>query len=267
MLYKYPRTPHIAGSRQQPGDSDLPFAPFSVLAGKNVVVEEKVDGANCALSFKGAQLQLQSRGHFLTGGPRERHFALPKQWAHTHQHTLADILTDRYVCYGEWLYAKHTVFYDSLPHYFMEFDILDSRTGRFLDTERRHELLRSLPIVPVRVLFRGLLRDPSQLRSLLTDSAFKTRNCSQALRDSAERLGLDPEEIASQTDPSPSMEGLYIKVEEEGVVTARYKFVRHDFLTRIVDAESHWLARPIVPNLLAPGVDIFASNASQETTP
>src|SRR5205807_2014548 len=32
-------------------------------------------------------------------------------------------LTDRYILYGEWLYAKHTVFYTDLPHYFLEFDI------------------------------------------------------------------------------------------------------------------------------------------------
>ena len=27
--------------------------------------------------------------------------------------------------YGEWLYAKHSVHYRKLPHYFFEFDIYD----------------------------------------------------------------------------------------------------------------------------------------------
>jgi hypothetical protein len=36
--------------------------------------------------------------------------------------------------YGEWVYAKHTVFYDKLPHYFLEFDILETKTGAFLST-------------------------------------------------------------------------------------------------------------------------------------
>jgi hypothetical protein len=54
------------------------------------------------------------------------------------------------------------------------------------------------------------------------------------------------------------MEGLYIKVESDGVVHDRLKFVRADFVTRIVQSETHWQDRPIVPNQLAAGVDLFA---------
>lgn len=54
-MYKYPRTPHIEGSRLQPGDEDLDSVPFSAICAKHsaegiasqyVAVEEKVDGAN-----------------------------------------------------------------------------------------------------------------------------------------------------------------------------------------------------------------------------
>src|SRR5436305_12241126 len=80
-IRKYPRTRHLVGSRLQPGDEDLDALPMSELAGKHVVVEEKMDGANCGVSFDAElSLQLQSRGHFLTGGPRERQFDLFKQW-------------------------------------------------------------------------------------------------------------------------------------------------------------------------------------------
>ena len=75
-IIKYPRTPHLAGSRLQPGDEDLSQVPFSCLAGRRLTVEEKVDGANSAVSFgPEGQLLLQSRGHYLTGGWRERHYA------------------------------------------------------------------------------------------------------------------------------------------------------------------------------------------------
>ena len=47
-IIKYPRTPHLAGSRLQPGDEDLSQVPFSCLAGRRLTVEEKVDGANSA---------------------------------------------------------------------------------------------------------------------------------------------------------------------------------------------------------------------------
>ncbi len=46
--------------------------------------------------------------------------------------------------------------------------------------------------------------------------------------------------------------------EEDGVVTERYKYVRADFLTAVFAAEGHWLNRPIIPNRLAEGVDLFA---------
>jgi len=71
QLYKYPRTPHVEGSRFQPGDDDLDCAPFADLQGKYIVVEEKLDGANAGASFsRSGKLLLQSRGHFLDGGAR-----------------------------------------------------------------------------------------------------------------------------------------------------------------------------------------------------
>src|SRR5690349_11878037 len=122
-LIKYPRTRHVEGSRLQKGDEDLEIVPLHALQGKYLVIEEKVDGANSGISFgKTAVLRLQSRGHYLTGGPREAQFTLFKQWAATDAQTLYRVLGDRYVTYGEWLYSKHTVFYDRLPHYWMEFD-------------------------------------------------------------------------------------------------------------------------------------------------
>jgi|SRR6185437_9021442 len=130
MIRKYPRTRHVIGSRKQPGDEELESVPFSFLLGRNVVIEEKMDGANCAFSFNSKpEMRLQSRGHYLLGGPRERHFDLFKQWAHAHDGRLFDAIGDRYIVYGEWLHAKHTVYYDALPHYFMEFDVLDLENG------------------------------------------------------------------------------------------------------------------------------------------
>jgi hypothetical protein len=41
-IQKYPRTPHIEGSREQPGDEDLDNIPFSQIANEYVVIEELV---------------------------------------------------------------------------------------------------------------------------------------------------------------------------------------------------------------------------------
>jgi hypothetical protein len=259
-IRKYPRTPHLKGSRLQPGDEDLSQTPFSAIAGRYLVVEEKIDGANAGISFDAqGRLQLQSRGHYLTGGPREKHFALFKQWASAHAGVLQEILTDRYVLYGEWLFAKHTVFYDRLPHYFLEFDILDLTTGEFLSTARRREMLDGSPVLSVPVLQESVVDDPSKLPALVRHSLYKSAEWKQSLEEVCRERGLDPARITKETDASDLAEGLYIKVEENGRVVERYKWIRASFLTSILDSESHWLSRPIVPNRLADEGAMFGS--------
>lgn len=227
-MRKYPRTPHLEGSRRQPGDEDMTDVALERVRGRHLVIEEKLDGSNAGLSFDElGQLQLQSRGHYLTGGHRERHFNLFKTWAHAYQDRLWEKLGNRYLVYGEWLYAHHTIHYTELPHYFMEFDVWDHQQQEFLDTPRRRQLLDGLPIVPVPVLYSG--STPGPLESLIGRSLYS------------------PE----------TAEGLYIKVEEGGQVVERYKFVRASFLTAVVDSGGHWLDRPIVPNGLAAGVTLW----------
>jgi RNA ligase len=258
QLYKYPRTPHVEGSRFQPGDDDLDCAPFADLQGKYIVVEEKLDGANAGVSFsRDGKLLLQSRGHFLDGGERERQFALFKTWATTHQQKLWGLLADRYVLYGEWLYAKHTIFYDALPHYFFEFDLLDTETGEFLSTDRRCGLLKDSPLVSAPVLWRRLGRSIEHLQSLVTRSRYKPDAWRDRLLTEAQLRGQGIELIQRQTDNSDLSEGLYIKVEVEGRVVGRYKFVRASFLQSVSDSGSHWMDRPIIPNQIREGCDIW----------
>ncbi len=260
-ILKYPRMRHLAGSRLQQGDEDLEIVPVERLYGRHAVTEEKMDGANSGISFDAEEnLYLQSRGHFLQGGPREVQFALFKQWATTHQDLLAIALEDRYIAYGEWLYSKHTVFYDALPHYWMEFDVWDRQRQAFLDTPSRAALLKGLPIVPVKVLFAGAMSRNIDLAALIGPSHFKTPHHAESLRVQCQRRGLDSELVRQQTDMTGLMEGLYIKVEEDGIVRDRYKFVRADFVNLITEGGEHHMDRPIIPNLLADGVDLFAES-------
>jgi hypothetical protein len=257
-IAKYPRTPHLEGSRLQPGDHDLAQVPLAALRGRYLVVEEKVDGANAGISVTGGELRLQSRGHYLVGGHRERHWDLFKQWAHAHAAALRAVIGDN-VLYGEWLYAKHTIFYDRLPHYFLEFDVREP-DGSFWSTARRRALLAGAPFVrSVPVVWEGVCRDPGALPGLVAPSLYKSAGWRAALAASAEGAGVAAERASRETDPSDQAEGLYIKVEEAGRVVERYKWIRASFLTAVVDSGSHWLARPIVPNRLADGVDLFAA--------
>lgn len=260
QIKKYPRTRHIEGSRLQPGDEDLNSVRFADLKGLHLVVEEKVDGANCAISFSpDGNLLLQSRGHYLTGGGREKHFNLFKQWAAIHTSALWALLGTNLIMYGEWLYAKHTIYYNLLPHYFMEFDIYDKVTKRFLDTPTRQALLQDSPIVSVRVIAADGFDRLEDVYNLVGRSAFIEGNHIEELRSECTIRRLDPGRAVNETDKSDLMEGLYIKHEEGGRVIDRYKWVRASFLTAVFNSEGHWLNRPIIPNKLAPGVKLFES--------
>ncbi len=261
-LLKYPRTPHLEGSRLQPGDECHDHVPYSALAGRFIIVEEKLDGGNCAVSYDGAGTQLlQSRGHYLAGGGRERQFNLFKRWACAHEDALLERLEDRYVTYGEWLHKKHSVFYDALPHYFTEFDIWDRARETFLSTDARAALLAGTPVLSVPVLYAGIA--PKSLRGLI-ELVRPSLGKSTGWRERFEQLihaeRLDLAKAWSQTDKNDLSEGLYIKIEEDGRTIDRYKWVRADFVQGILDAGRHHSEQSFVPNQLRPGVDIFAAH-------
>lgn len=259
QIFKYPRTRHLEGSKEQSGDEDLKCVKFNEIQGKYLVLEEKVDGANCGISFgRDGKMFLQSRGHFLNGGYGERQFDLFKLWAGCFSDRLHRLLEDRYVMYGEWLYAKHTVFYDRLPHYFMEFDIFDKKKERFFSTRKRREFLSSAPFIQsVRVLTAGYYESLEEIEKWIGPSLFISKEQEQTFRTQCKKSGVAPELAIRQTDLTGIMEGIYIKVEDGDYVTDRLKFVRGSFLNTILDSESHWANRPIVANCLAGGIDLF----------
>lgn len=260
-ILKYPSTSHLAGSRLQKGDDDSSQVPYSALVGKHLVIEEKMDGANSGLRFSlEEELLLQSRGHYLTGGGMERHFNLMKAWACAHEYDFLKRFGTRYITYGEWMTSKHTVFYDKLPHYFLEFDIWDTEKKYFLDTQSRKAILSGSPIVSVPVLYEGVA--PKHLKDLLAmvqPSLAKTSQWRDILKNIAQKQNLNVERVLQETETSDLSEGLYIKVEENGQVVQRLKWVRYDFLQTMTSNDSHWLSRPIIPNQLRKGVDIYAT--------
>ncbi len=251
QIKKYPRTPHLQGSRLQPGDEDLSQIDFSELLGKHLVIEEKIDGANSAISFdEDGTLLLQSRGHYLYGGPREVHYDLLKQWATVHQAVFYEVLGTRYIMYGEWMYAKHSMFYDALPNYFMEFDIFDREKGIYLDTPSRQKLTERMPISSVPVLAEGIFQSTADILQYLGKSKFVRDGHIERLIAYCEENGLNVEERLHETDDTDIMEGLYIKVEENGCVENRLKFVRAGFAQGAMTSPHHWLHKAIIPNQL-----------------
>ncbi len=260
-IRKYCRTPHLEGSRLQPGDEDLSQISFAQIAGRRIVVEEKCDGANTAISFdRDGTLLLQSRGHYLNGGEREKHYDLFKQWAVTHQTAFSEVLGRRYIMYGEWMYAKHSIYYDALPHYFLEFDLWDRETETYLDTPSRRAVLSGLPVASVPVITQGTFTRLSDVTKLIGPSQYIKSGQLERLRDYCTAHGEDAAARCAETDPAVTMEGLYIKVEERGQVVDRMKYVRQSFLQCAVQPDTSWLSRPIIPNgLCRPLEELFSA--------
>jgi hypothetical protein len=149
------------------------------------------------------------------------------------------MLGSRFILYGEWLYAKHSVHYRNLPHYFFEFDIYDKDEEQFLGLEARLQMLEGTGLHTVPVLHRGRAT-ADQLQSLIGPSSF----------DSA-----FDNPTTGQIDNL--MEGLYVRIEANGRVTGRAKLVRAEFVERVKQSE-HWQHQKMVPNKLAEGADIWA---------
>src|SRR5205814_9689633 len=119
------------------------------LANESLVVEEKIDGTNVGIHFaESGQMVLQCRGHLITDGMHPQ-YDLFKQWTAVKQRLLEDRLSDRYIIFGEWVYAKHAVHYRQLPHYFFEFDVYDKQREEFLSLEGRMAILGGSGVLTV----------------------------------------------------------------------------------------------------------------------
>lgn len=258
-IVKYPRTLHLRGSTLQSGDHPDQVSMASLSRGFSYVFEEKVDGANAGISFDPGtgELVLQSRGHALAGGARERQFDMFKSWAQTFEPEFRAALGSRYVLYGEWMAAKHSQFYDNLPHLFLGYDLLDRESRTFLSTPARARVLGGLPVVSVHVVHFGWVSD-REVPQLVQDSVYKTAAWREGLRMAARASGQDPDKVLAETDDTDLAEGLYLKQETAEATIGRFKYVRHGFLQTILDSGTHWASRPIIENRLAPGVDLFA---------
>ena len=237
---KYPRTPHLFGSKGTDDDKHLGETESKAfIADDSLIVEEKIDGTNVGIHFSDSgQMVLQCRGHLITGGIHPQ-YDLFKQWAAVKRHVLEEQLQNRFLLFGEWVYARHSIHYRKLTHYFFEFDIYDKEEGTYLDLERRLSLLEGTGFPTVPVVHAGTVRR-DDLKNLIGPSQFDSHF---------------ENPITKRHDNL--MEGLYLRTEADGVVTGRAKFVRSEFVEKLKQS-THWQHQQMVPNLLADDVDIWS---------
>jgi hypothetical protein len=237
---KFPRTPHLFGSKGTTDDKHLDESDsLRFLADPSLIVEEKIDGTNVGIHFTaGGEMVLQCRGHVITPGMHPQ-YDLFKQWAMVKRPTLQRMLGTGFILFGEWLYARHSIHYRRLPHYFFEFDIYDKGAGTFLSLERRLAMLEGTGVRTVPVVAHGAMKRAA-LDKLIGPSQFDSTFENP-------RIGR----------PDNLMEGLYLRTEALGAVTGRAKVVRPEFVEKITES-THWQKQALVPNVLAEGADIWS---------
>ena len=237
---KYPRTPHLFGSKGTDDDKHLNQNDSEkFIADPSLIVEEKIDGTNVGIHFNSTgRMVLQCRGHEITEGMHPQ-YDLFKQWTSVKRPTLESMLGDSFILYGEWLYAKHSVFYRGLPHYFFEFDIYDKQASCFLDLNERLNMLEGTGLHTVPILHRGPL-NTERILALIGPSKFDSEF---------------ENPLSGQNDNL--MEGLYLRTEKNDRVTARAKIVRPEFVEKVKQSE-HWQHQAMIPNQLAPDANIWS---------
>lgn len=219
-FFKFPSTSHLTALSgvDVRGDKVLTGQQRKAFLAHEILVEEKVDGANLGISFDSdANIRVQNRGAYLELPGRGQWKKLA-DWLALRTDALFECLVDRYILFGEWCFAMHSIFYDSLPDWFLAFDVYDRESARFLGSASRDELLAHMSVANVPRLGYG-------------------RYCLAEL-----------EQLLSQSQLTDgSAEGLYLRVEQGGWLKERAKLVRPEFVQTMMQ---HWSRAEIKPNRL-----------------
>ena len=221
-FFRFPHTPHLAWLGDGRPRDDKVMSPHEAreLLAHDVTVEEKVDGANLGLSVdENGTLRAQNRGTYLALERAHGQWKPLKRWLAARAHDLAAALFPDLMLFGEWCYAVHSVRYTRLPDWFLAFDVYDRSRGAFWSTKRRDELATALGLAVVPRLHSGKL-DLAQLVALLG---------------------------RSQLTDAPA-EGLYVRRDSNGLLLARAKLVRREFVQAV---DEHWSRKALDTNTLA----------------
>ncbi|MCE8037031.1 RNA ligase family protein [Halomonas sp. MCCC 1A11062] len=222
-FFRFPHTPHLAWLGEgEPRDDKLLDPPeVEALLADEVLVEEKLDGANLGISWGDeGQLRVQNRGAYLEP-PYRGQFSRLNQWLMQHLAVFQQHLPDHVILFGEWCAARHSLDYAALPDWFLIFDIYDRQAQRFWNHDRRNDLASRLGLSVVPLLKRG----------------FFTVNELEALVHSGRSAYRDGK-----------LEGLVIRQDGPKWCEHRAKLVHPNFVQQI---EEHWRSRALEWNELA----------------
>lgn len=160
MFHKYPKTFRILVP-QIPikGKHYLSSNDTKKLLNGNIILTEKMDGANVAIIRHKDYFKLQKRGSLVDVGEHFQ-FNFFKAWSQLNYDKLMKI-PEGTILYGELMICKHTVFYDMLPDHFLAFAWWDRGTQKFAHHNDMEELCDKIGIytVPSILQTSGICKD------------------------------------------------------------------------------------------------------------
>jgi atypical dual specificity phosphatase len=214
-LFKFPRTPHIIDLGAATSDDVFTDAARPLVKG-HVILTEKVDGSNMGFSLSSdrSQIIIQNRSHYINPLTHEQ-FKKLGYWVDRHRRDLLKILgrdehfPERYILFGEWLFATHSIPYTHLRDLFLAYDLYDRSTAQWADRKSLSGLLAPTTLHMVPIIHEGDMPSSEELKNMVQ-------------RQSKFWDG--------------RIEGVYVKVENYGRVVERGKVVRADFIA----GNEHW---------------------------
>jgi len=150
---KCPRTYHFAFSLGATNDDKI-AKDINGILGKEVVITEKMDGSNVCLERE----KCFARSH--SGSPTHESFDMLKA-IHA---GIKFIIPDSYQIFGEWCYAQHTIFYDSLPNYLLIFGVREINQMTWLSWDDVEYWAEQIGTCTVPLLERWVVSNEKELQ-------------------------------------------------------------------------------------------------------
>ncbi len=149
----YPRVAHLVAGRGTSDDVDADRASIDALLAGELVVEEKLDGANVVVWPDDHRLECALRS-----GPdatdRAGQLGPLRGWVAENSDALRSLLGDDTALYAEWLLLTHSVRYDRLPAYLIALDLWSPTEG-FASVDVRNARCNEVGITTPPELWRG----------------------------------------------------------------------------------------------------------------
>jgi ATP-dependent RNA circularization protein (DNA/RNA ligase family) len=158
---KYPRTYHLSFSQEIFNDDKmLDKKVEESFINTEIVITEKLDGGNCCL-FNG---KIYARSH--TEETNHPSFSMVKSLYNSILYT-KDFEFDRYMLFGENMQAIHSIKYTKIKSPFYLFNILDTKTDKWISLKELKEISNYLNIPMVPIIFEGTMQSLGVLKLTL----------------------------------------------------------------------------------------------------